>query len=174
MSKDELIALIEQAFADTVYPGDDKLINANHCNECEEIAQSFQGKQWQQLTDPDFLRYNHAAISLMYPEGFRFYLPAFMIDGLNDPIDDELIPDSIEYHLTPPKTEGAEAEEWFAKFGQTTMDYFLNRVSGFSPHQKKAIKIYLEDYFQRNPMTFEPSIEQERQRALQFWDTFEG
>jgi hypothetical protein len=133
MDKNELIVQIEQAFADAVYPGDDKLINANHCGECAEIAEVFRGKKWSSLTNIKFLRRYVAALSLLYPEAFRYYLPAYMIAALIDPATADVILDSLEYDFMPRATENAAAQEWF-----------FNRATGFSPAQKRAIKAYLE------------------------------
>lgn len=162
-TESRLVAQIEQAFANTIYPGDDKLINANHCPECEEIALAFQGKLWLQLTDVGFLRYHEAAMSLMYPEGFRFYLPAFLRAALIDPEAADIIHDGLEFHLTPPETEGAEA-----------MEYFLNRVSGFTKNQKQVIKAFLQNSFEYDSLPDWIERVQRRQRTLEFWQTFEG
>ncbi len=163
MSKDELIALIEQAFANTVYPGDDKLINANHCGECAEIAEVFQGKRWASLTDVKFLRHYVAALSLLYPEAFRYYLPAYMIAALTDPATADVILDSVEYDLMPRPTEDAVAQDWF-----------FSRARGFSPAQKRAIKAYLEFPVPNDSLEYDPKRKQELQRTLDFWNTFAG
>jgi hypothetical protein len=171
----KVIAIIRQAFAETVYPSGVKLTNCSwNCDECAEISREFDGKAWSSLTDVKFLRHYSDALSLLQPEAFRYYLPAYMVGGLRDPATADVIPGSIEFHLTPPETKGADAEDWFAKFGQTKMDYFLSRVSGFSSGQKQAILAYLQLYFRLDPMEWHPPTLERRQRALHFWDTFEG
>ena len=172
-----MIAIIRQAFAGSVYPPGAKVTNCSrqNCDECNEIAREFDGKTWSSLTDVKYLRYYESALSLMTPEARRYYLPAFMIAALTDPVSADVILDGLEFGFTPPETEGAEAEEWFAKFGQTQMEYFLNRNSGFTPAQKQAIKAYLEFEFHDEPESYWayfPEKLQERKNVLDFWDTF--
>lgn len=173
--RDALIAQIEQAFSTAQYPQGYKLTNCKwNCDECAEIAEAFEGKHWTSLRDIRFLRKHQEALHLLQPEAFRYYLPAFMLGYLRTRADSWGIPDKLEFILTPPETEGADAEDWLAKTGITKMDYFLGRVSGFTPQQKAAIKTYLELHFQLDPMTWSPDWQEERQRTLHFWSTFEG
>lgn len=174
MRKDDVIALIEQAFADTVYP-DDGLIDADHCPECAEIYAAFRGKQWESFTDVRLLREHYLALSSLYPASFRYYLPAFMRAALVDPETADVILDGLEYHLSEPKNGTLTDEEVRDAYGyQATKKYWLQRVSGFTAEQKQAIKAYLEARYKRNPMLGDESTQLERQRALAFWDTFEG
>lgn len=175
MTKEELTALIEQAFADTVYPGDDKLTRENR-PEYIRITYKFRGKHWTTVSDVEHVTYEQFALSYFEPEAFRFYLPAFMLAALNhqSEVCNDLVPENIESSLTPPETNSAEAEDWFATFGITRMDYFLKRVSGFSPQQKAAIKAYLQSSFEQDSIPEWIERQQERQRALHFWSTFEG
>ena len=176
MSKDELVAQIEQAFANTTYPGDDHLTNCprKNCDDCMEIARDFRGKSWSSLTDVKLLRHHESALALMTPEALHYYLPAFMLAALKDSKTADVILDNLEFGLTPPETEGTEAEEWFAQTGIRTMDYFLSRVSGYTPDQTKAIRAYLEFQFMIGSYDWWPEKKQQRQRTLDFWDTFEG
>lgn len=173
MSKDEVIALIEHAFADTVYPGDD-LIDADHCPECAEIYEAFRGKQWESLTDVRLLREHYLALSSLYPEAFRYYLPAFMRAALIDPKTADIIVDALEHQLSEPQNGTLTDEEVREVYGyQATKNYWLRRLSGFTPEQKQAIKAYLQVEFERTAMPELIAREHERQRALAFWDTFE-
>lgn len=170
-----LVAQIEQAFTNTSYPPEVKITNCKwNCPECTEITEAFHGKHWSSLTDVAALRYNSAALSLFTPEAFRFYLPAYLRAALTDPRTADIILDGLEYHLTPPETEGAEAEAWLSKFGETHMDYFLRRVSGFTPDQKLAIKAYLENSFVHSWINTSQEKLLENQQTLAFWQTFEG
>lgn len=176
MSKDELIALIEQAFADTVYPEGAKITDCSwqNCDECREIAEAFAGKHWTAVIHARFLREHYAALSLFQPTAFRFYLPAFMLVTLKSRADLWMIPENLEYHLTPPETEGPFAEDWFSKFGETKLDYWTHRMSGFTAEQKQAIKAFLKYRFPRNWSKPTQSQIHQQQQAIDFWDTFEG
>ena len=156
MNKDERIALIEQAFADTTYPGDDHLINAGHCSECEDIYEAFRGKSWESLTDVAYLRRYESAINLMYSEAFRYYLPAFMRAAVVDPQTADVILDGLKFNLMPHQSKSP--------------DEFIKRISGFSHKQKLAIKAYLK--FEPYPMHWTIRMRQQQQQAIDFWDTF--
>lgn len=158
MSKDELIALIEQAFADTVYPGDDKIINGSHCEECAGIAEAFIGKRWSSLTDVKFLRRYESALNLMYSEAFRYYLPAFMRAAVIDPKTADVILHSLEFNLMTHHSESYEK--------------FIVRISGFTRKQKQAIKAYMK--FEPYPMHWTIRMRQQQQQAIDFWNTFAG
>lgn len=174
MSKDEVIALIEQAFSDTVYPDDD-LLDADHCPECAEIYAAFRGKHWKSFTDIRLLREHYLALSSFYPASFRYYLPAFMRAALVDPETADIILDGLEYHLSEPKNGTLTDEEVRDAYGyQATKKYWIQRVSGFTPTQKRAIKAYLQVEFESTAASELIVREYERQRALAFWDTFEG
>lgn len=172
MTKDALIALIEQAFADTVYPEGAKITDCSwqNCDECREIAEAFEGKHWTSVRNARFLRKYHEALPLFQPEAFRFYLPAYMIVNLKSRAYLGIMPESITFNLTPPEIKGVLAEDWFNKFGETQIDYWTRRVSGFTTEQKQAIKAYVEYDF---PRTWSmSSMKQDYERALAFWDTF--
>jgi hypothetical protein len=45
---------IEDAFADTVYPGDAHIAtNPDHCDECSATDDFFRGRHWQELSGPN-------------------------------------------------------------------------------------------------------------------------
>jgi hypothetical protein len=168
--KEALITQIHAAFANTIYPGDDNLINANHCQECADIYEAFRGKQWESLTDVRFLRRYEAALSLLYPEAFRYYLPAFMRAALVDHETADVILDGLEFHLSPPEKDGFLDQESLQKYGYTHTDSWLRRVSSFTTEQKSAIRAYLE--FETYPRRWTIKERQEQQHTLDFWDTF--
>jgi len=76
----EVIALkveIAEAFAGTPYPGDDKLCGSIQWDEPAESALDFRGVSWQKA-HPRLLAANYVSLSFLSPEGFRFYLPAYL------------------------------------------------------------------------------------------------
>jgi hypothetical protein len=54
----------------------------------------------------------------------RFFVPAFMLAGLNDPEIDSL----IVFHLAPPESK----------------ERAMRRLNGFNPDQKRAIEAYMQ------------------------------
>lgn len=150
MSKAKLIALIEQSFADTVYPSDEN-ISTFCAPDCDEVALAFRGKHWKDLTDLEFLSraYSLGALTFFDDVAFRFYLPAFLIASVND----EEIASGLDFYLLPHEAEIKK----------------LKRLVGFSPDQKRAIKAYLQYIYEIDDSSQELAFPND----LQFWDTFE-
>jgi hypothetical protein len=176
--KDDVIALIEQAFADTEYPEGAKITNCSwqNCDECAEIAREFEGRTWKTLTDVAFLRRYEAALALMTPEAFRYYLPAFMRAAVIDPKTADVILDGLEFNLSLERGASFD-EEWLVQFGYTRTDYQLRRISGFTSDQKKTIRAYLEFHYHRygeDYWEYLPEKVEQQSNTLAFWDTFEG
>ncbi len=97
MSKDEIIAQIEAAFANTPPPGSDfKDISATSWD--EGIVGYFRGKTWRghQVRD---LRHNDAALSFFTEKAFRYWLPAFMLAELQSPEEADVIAEGITSSL---------------------------------------------------------------------------
>lgn len=106
------------AWSDVKAPPSD-CITVHRCDECDEIAQFFDAKRWQDLTDVEQLRYNEAALTLFTPDAFHYYLPAFMLATLHDPAEADVIPDGIRSNI---KRE---------------------RVGSFNPAQRDAVLRFL-------------------------------
>lgn len=88
MTKDELIQMIEDAFDGVEQPQDITLHVAEAIDEYryndldEERKKDFFGR-WQDIPIKH-IEECQAALSYLTPIGMRFYLPAYMIDRLND------------------------------------------------------------------------------------------
>jgi hypothetical protein len=78
-----LIDTIAAAFADTPYPGDNNLCDSAMGDEPAEYAMEFRGLDWRTM-HPKFLSYNHASLSFLTGEGFRYFLPAYLICDLHE------------------------------------------------------------------------------------------
>ena len=74
-------------------------ITSHHCPECDDIADFFEGKSWQALTDIEALRAHFEALILFAPAAFHYYLPAFMRATLRDSIAATLMPEYIRSTL---------------------------------------------------------------------------
>jgi hypothetical protein len=159
----DLIDMIRTAFAERLYPGDDRLCGSEYGDEPAEYALEFSGLDWQTL-HPEFLSYHHAALSFFTDEGFACFLPAFLITdvlgagGNADPV----------FHLThglveEPKVDltalpsvvleasGLEAEDldWLQESVQQPSGidwqaYALRRFAVFNLPERQAIVRYLE------------------------------
>ncbi len=86
--------LIENAFADVPYPGDDNIADHQDCLECDDVRAFFRGKSWRQLKFPELQDF-HGALPLLTVEAFHYFLPGFMLACLDDWNSAEMIPYSI-------------------------------------------------------------------------------
>jgi hypothetical protein len=90
ISPQEVIHLVETAFPDRDYPGDDQMIacDAEHlsvCTECQEALDYFRGKRWQDLLhDTDTLPRYYGGLALLAPEARCFFLPAYVAMALQN------------------------------------------------------------------------------------------
>ena len=71
-------SLIESAFAETQYPGDDNLGYSAQNWDGIAVTRWLKGKKWQEL-DVSTYQTTHAEIPYLTVEAHRYYLPAFMI-----------------------------------------------------------------------------------------------
>lgn len=79
----ELIARIEQAFADVEYPGDDRLTDSSYGEEPAALVEAFRGRTDWRALDAEFLDQAPdgwaSALSFFSNEALRFYLAAYLI-----------------------------------------------------------------------------------------------
>jgi hypothetical protein len=163
-----VVKQIEQAFADNVYPGDDKLVSCG-CYECSELAAAFQGKYWTELTDVAFLRLYEAGLSLFQQEAFRFYLPAYIRAALVDPGTADFILEGISFSLTPPHLMTYIYNDSEPQKLTRAQHRFQSRVEGFTREQAAAIKAYFElfAFLYPNDAKFDQLDE-----VIPFWDKY--
>ena len=130
-----IIQQISDAFADVEQPPRDALFNG-HCCECAETSAAYDGKPWMDVTLADVLRGRETA--LLTAAAWRYYLPAFMIWAIREPVAVDVLQDNLVYQLEPPH-DGNGVPEWFAE-----------RAVGFSEAQHQAICAYLTWYRDRD------------------------
>ncbi|MFY0563591.1 DUF6714 family protein [Archangium lansingense] len=121
---------LEAAFADAPYPGDDHIGYDTEDWESAELVRAFKGKHWKELT-PAELQYHSS--SFLSSEGFRYYLPAYLLAALED--HGNLMPHTV-YGLTLPA--GSSSGE------QRLRAWQLERFEQLSPAQKHAVRAFLE------------------------------
>jgi hypothetical protein len=106
MAKEEVAAQIEAAFADTPSPGKEYGdISATKYDD-EGIVDYFRGKTWRGHSVQELRRYE-PAMSFFTDKAFRYWLPAFMLAELENPIEADVIGEGIAFHLT--EASGADA-----------------------------------------------------------------
>lgn len=135
-----LTALIERDFSDTVHPGHNMIALERPIltdYEGNSVKEFFKEKCWQEVTldtlDPDCLMDISACLSFLKPEGFRYYLPAFLRIALDFEHGGE-VADALCHFLTPPRADSQQEDR----------NLFFARIAGMSEAQKAAVELVLE------------------------------
>jgi hypothetical protein len=143
-SAETIKTLIQIAFADTPYPGDDGLVRSAG-DEPDEVVDLFRGRNdWRRLSG-DFVdragAASPSALSFFSAGAFRFYLPAYLIADL----DRKLIYTDPLFYLyfgldqrtrtQSVSVPGRGASTWWA----VQQEHF----AGFTPREAAAIVAYL-------------------------------
>lgn len=185
-----LFGTIQAAFGDAIYPGDDRIsTDSTRGSEGYDINRRLAGHHWRDvsLETLDQLR---DSLPLLSPEGFRFYVPAFMIYCVADRGRADVMVDSLIGMFTVPGA--ADFEETLKAMDQFRAShpghasslpdntyhsvmasleqyhvsgererFVLDRISGFTAEQGRAIRRYLEymrdvhgdDFLRNEPQT---------------------
>jgi hypothetical protein len=140
MNSQEIKRVIEEAFADVAYPGDDLIVYSPGNWEAAEYRAEFAGKHWRDVIDPALLQ-RRTALPMFSIEGLRFYLPAYLIATIESP---------------------AEAAEWIGPLigmlyadcdppwfgGEKIRDYAMQQwdqlMHALTAQQKHAIRLFFE------------------------------
>jgi uncharacterized protein DUF6714 len=118
--------------SDVVAPGPDVVAR-------EEIRNAFAPWTWRTIPG-EILLDEQGALSFMTPQGFRLFLPAYMLLSLSSPRDYGLLLDSVVFHLMPRFGREADLHE---------------RLNTFSPVQLEAIRDFLVYMRDREAADFE-------------------
>jgi hypothetical protein len=124
------------AFADVPYPGDDNIASAGAW-EPAAIAEVLRGKDWHALSGVGF-EYGSAP-SFLTPEAFHYYLPALLLNLLEDlgsPTYFDSLAGSTLFSLEP--------HDWDA-------DFLAQRIALLSREQRVAVRDVLRYDAARHP-----------------------
>jgi|WetSurMetagenome_2_1015567.scaffolds.fasta_scaffold744700_1 hypothetical protein len=175
---------IIDAFGDVPYPGDNKIVSDPlYCDECQDIAEAFRGKHWNELTLEFIFEKYRGGLYHLEPEGYRYYLPGYMILSLDYYYEGDSLVDSLIYSLTPPSPYGPDGKDdpsdrvdeltgllpqkvieeikETSKYIKERYSYerkykhFINNVQGFTDPQRNAIRSFLTYIFNEYPDDFE-------------------
>jgi uncharacterized protein DUF6714 len=83
MGAQELRASIHAAFESVPHPGYDRVVT-HDCEECDEVRRDFGSTTWDRIS-PAIIDANYDKLPLLSPEGFRHFLPSFLMRALDDP-----------------------------------------------------------------------------------------
>ncbi len=152
---------IETAFAQTPYPGDDKV--AVYARYGHSLADDLRGKHWREV--PLEVLYAHRwEIFLLTPETFRFYSPVFMLAALYHPNEVESLSDNLIFSLTPQREEhihNYQAGEY--------NDYFSRRAAAYSAEEKAAVLAFLRAFailYAEVPLVYDIDL---NRQTIAFW-----
>jgi hypothetical protein len=116
MCSDQVRFLIEQAFANTPYPGDNfDAISVTGCD--DGLVAYFRGTSWRGHS-PDNLREHAYSLPFFTDAAYRYWLPAFMLAEL----DDHEIADIIATMIAIDFSESAFRERRLAAFSQEELE----------------------------------------------------
>lgn len=133
MTKEELTARINQVFINVQYPGDHNItIHPLGLDEC--IEDYFRGKAWQECTIGGLRLHVMDALGLFTPQGYHYYLPAFLIATLGSEHD-------FGWYIGYSLERGDQSSTIKNK---TKEQLFLERMQLFSKEQLET----LIDFFQ--------------------------
>ena len=182
------------AFREMPYPGDEHIVShiRGDCWECEKIKNALKGRHWRDLSF-ESLDHLREALTFMSPEGFRFYLPAFMIILIMDYYRADITSIVVIGRLTLPCAsdfvrnrdlrDAFPAMEPFSSIDRERIDeqiaafygsgegehWFFERVSGFNEAQSKVIRQFLE--YMRDAHSEDES--EDAERAIErYWHLF--
>lgn len=182
MEKNQIIDTIKETFKDEKYPGDDNIVydNTGTHLECEQVKKTFAGHSWEKLHEI-FLFENRNAISFFSKEGFKYYVPAYMIfsvkkfheaDDAPDmligkftlplEIDTVILANAIKQYRIDKRLTNIDFEEILqnqAKQNNNTLHRFFEYMHIFNNNQKSTIKNFLE-YMIRysNSLYYKPEV----------------
>jgi hypothetical protein len=138
-------ALIEDAFASGVYPGDWCLTNSREGTEPRLLEEDFRGKTDWRTVDPAFLDQAPdgfgTALNFFSDEAFRFYLPAYLLADL----DGRLCQADVLFALTH-GFDNASREKRInpRRYGERTwFEHARYKFAMFNAKEVKAIVAYL-------------------------------
>jgi hypothetical protein len=165
-----LLRRIELSFGASIYPGDGNIVRAEGQLDVESarIREALKGRHWRDVSF-ELLQQLARSLPFLSAEGYRFYLPAFMMISIVDFARAGVIADEILLSLTPPQASDVDRIRELAAlhpelqpFGErewaellATLDashhpeglleaIFLERAVGFGVAQADVIREFLE------------------------------
>ncbi|MFO0356278.1 MAG: DUF6714 family protein [Sphingobacteriaceae bacterium] len=140
MTKDELINLISTAFVGFEFPGNENLIDSSYGDEPALVRDHFAGQSDWQILKRESIDLD-GALSFFSNKAFIFYLPAFLIADINEPLDFN----DPSIRLCWPLTPQSENVKIAKTFGNGTIgDRAKKCFDSLTKEQTHAIVSYLQ------------------------------
>jgi hypothetical protein len=177
-------SLVESAFAERQYPGDERIGESDPrypSYEGHAVAAFHRGKTWREITLTHLGEYegdSTACLAFMTPEGWRYYLPAYLLIALRPDVAGA-ITDAVVGNLTHPRARaesftqvaidvGLEPEAVLV--GQT--ERFVARVSGLTEAEldaARAVLRWLAAFEDAENERFGVAVPNDARTALDSW-----
>jgi uncharacterized protein DUF6714 len=165
---------IDTAFGGMPYPGDEQIVSG-HDGESWEIKSALKGRHWRDLSF-ESLDHLREALTFLSPEGFRFYLPAFMIILIMDYYRADITDIVVIGRLTLPCASDFERthQQRFAEYYRSgeAEHWFFERVSGFNEAQSKVIRQFLEYMRDAHGVEFRAANREPETAIERYWHLF--
>ncbi|MGH2808724.1 MAG: DUF6714 family protein [Actinomycetota bacterium] len=146
MDRDQAIALIERAFAAVERPTNAELLHPQSADDMD-IEPLYDIVRWEDMTDADVI-YNYSALAFLSPEGFRYFIPAYLIYALRNPESPEAVVDSTIWSFYPDMYE------------ENLRDFVASKFSLLDDAQRQAVDAFLEAM---------APFENDAAQALDYW-----
>ena len=118
---------IRAAFSSSVHPGTSQLLAAQYTDDGLDLVNAFGARHWSELQVRELFE-NRDGIWSLTPAGYRFYLPAFMIEALSGAPESGDIGDAVLASLRPGDDE----------------QRFRDRISLLTAPERDSIRAFLE------------------------------
>jgi Family of unknown function (DUF6714) len=96
---EDILAQIDAAFSDMPRPSNDDLLHPS-CFADNDIAELYGVRDWHDLADTT-VENEYAALAFLSPEGFRFFIPAYMTFSMRHPASGAAAVQSTLMSLSP-------------------------------------------------------------------------
>ena len=93
------LARIESAFRDAPRPSNDELLH-ERCMDDNDLVRLYDVAHWREMPD-ELVESEYAALSFLSPDGFRHFIPAYMLWVLRHPGAADAVVDSTIWALSP-------------------------------------------------------------------------
>jgi hypothetical protein len=141
--REQVAQHIQTAFADTPYPGDERV--AAYARHGDSIAEALVGQHWSEV-NLDVLYQHRWEIFLLTPETFRFYVPVVMLAALYHREVMGSLADNLIFSLTPQREEHVRNY-----FNGDYRDYFSRRAAEFNHDEKQAVLAFVTAFPRLSP-----------------------
>jgi hypothetical protein len=181
----DLRAKLERAFAERKRPEDDRIADSDPrypSYEGHGVTDFHRGKDWREITRrhlfDDYPGDPTACLAFMQPDGWRYYLPAYLLIAL-DWDESDAVGDAVVGALTHPR---AMAESFTRVANDLGLDpdvviaqhsqRFEKRMAGLSPAELEAVRLVLEhlaDRVEAENTPFQSRLPNGPREALASW-----